>query len=117
MSSQDIDLLAKFDSGEHHGHQGVEDKVRLVDNTLITIPPRSGQLSTALTGTTTAWSPKQSSGEQSFDSSRPSRQAATHMTMDQIDLVFRRCDLDHDGKLNFEEFQRFGFQMTKQLSE
>ena len=28
MSFQDIDLLAKFDSGEHHGHQGVEDKVR-----------------------------------------------------------------------------------------
>ena len=39
------------------------------------------------------------------------------MTMDQIDLVFRRCDLDHDGKLNFDEFKRLELKMTKQLSE
>ena len=29
------------------------------------------------------------------------------MTSQQIDLVFHRCDLDKDGKLNFEEFERW----------
>ena len=29
------------------------------------------------------------------------------MTLQQIDLVFHRCDLDKDGKLNFDEFERW----------
>ena len=32
------------------------------------------------------------------------------MTIQQIDLVFRRCDLDKDGKLSFDEFERWGSQ-------
>jgi len=28
------------------------------------------------------------------------------MTIQQIDLVFHRCDLDKDGKLSFDEFER-----------
>ena len=35
------------------------------------------------------------------------RSAAIHMTSQQIDLVFHRCDLDKDGKLNFDEFERW----------
>ena len=32
------------------------------------------------------------------------------MTIQQIDLVFHRCDLDKDGKLSFNEFERWGKQ-------
>ena len=41
------------------------------------------------------------------------RSTATHMTIEQIDLVFRRCDLDKDGKLSFDEFERWGEETLK----
>ena len=37
------------------------------------------------------------------------------MTSQQIDLVFHRCDLDKDGKLNFDEFERWRISNQKMI--